>query len=219
MNPIGDQSTLGRVARMMKVTARGRRRRKGWARLARRTAAYLVLAMMVATTVPVDAVAPPGSLAIPDPEDWGVMTELQALQATEASLINEPTVVDASTGMLSDVRGYSLARTPAMGPFDLHSSEKVVEILREIEEKYGHTPCYFLLNRVKPRTILSRETSDYISKTFELPTLKNHLHDYELYKQAPLAGESVLLHAPRHKAAKEMKKLIKELNKIYKSQP
>lgn len=102
-------------------------------------------------------------------------------------------------------------------PYDLHSSEKVVDILREIEEQYGHTPCYFLLNRVKPRTILSRETTDYIIETFELPVLKTQIHDYELYKQAPLAGESVFLHAPKHKASKELKQLLREMNKIYKT--
>jgi len=103
-------------------------------------------------------------------------------------------------------------------PFDLHSSEKVVEMLRSIETDYGYTPCYFLLNQVKHGTILGRETLDYIKQNFELPVLKTQIHDYEVYGQAPLSGKSVFLYAPKHKAAKELKSLLREMNKIYKSQ-
>lgn len=102
-------------------------------------------------------------------------------------------------------------------PYDLHSSEKVVEILREIDEKYGNTPCYFLLNRVKSRTILSRETPKYITDTLELPVFRTKIHEYEIYKQAPLTGKSVLTVAPKHKASLELKKLLKEMNRIYKT--
>lgn len=103
-------------------------------------------------------------------------------------------------------------------PFDLHSSEKVVEMLRSIENDYGYTPCYFLLNQVKHGTILGRETLDYIKQNFELPVLKTQIHDYEVYGQAPLSGKSVFLYAPKHKASKELKSLLREMNKIYKSQ-
>jgi chromosome partitioning protein len=103
-------------------------------------------------------------------------------------------------------------------PFDLHSSEKVVEMLRSIENEYGYTPCYFLLNQVKHGTILGRETLDYIQKNFKLPVLKTQIHDYEVYGQAPLSGQSVFLYAPKHKAAQELRKLLLEMNKIYKSQ-
>ena len=102
-------------------------------------------------------------------------------------------------------------------PYDLHSSAKVVGILREIETAYGYTPCYFLLNQVKHNTILSRETLEYVTSNFELPILKTQLHDYEVYGQAPLAGKSVFLYAKRHKAAAELKMLIIEMNNIYKS--
>ncbi len=102
-------------------------------------------------------------------------------------------------------------------PFDLHSSEKVVETLREIEKDFGHTPCYFLLNQVKHGTILGRESLSYIKKNFKLPVLKTQIHDYEVYGQAPLSGKSVFLYAPRHKAALELKRLLVEMNTIYKS--
>ena len=102
-------------------------------------------------------------------------------------------------------------------PYDLHSSESVVEILEEITEDYGYTPCYFLLNRVRRNTILSRETLGHIANNLKLPTLKTQLHDYEVYAQAPLAGKSVFLYAPKHNASKELKQLLREMNKIYKT--
>ncbi len=105
--------------------------------------------MMVVTTVPVDAVAPPGSLAIPDPEDWGVMAEMQAMQATETGVINEPSVVDTTTGMLSDVRGYTLARTPAMGPFDLHSSTPPYPMVPDVISMVDDTPDGFLPDAIQ----------------------------------------------------------------------
>ena len=62
-------------------------------------------------------------------------------------------------------------------PFDLHSSEKVVEMLRSIENDYGYTPCYFLLNQVKHGTILGRETLDYgYCGTDHDKKLKNYLN-------------------------------------------
>lgn len=88
----------------------------------RRFVVYLILAMMVVTSVPVNAVALSGSLEVPEPEDWGVLSELQTVQATELGVIDEVTVVSSAGEMLSDVRAYDLPRDPAMGPFGLHKS-------------------------------------------------------------------------------------------------
>ncbi|NIS10555.1 MAG: hypothetical protein GWN18_00905, partial [Thermoplasmata archaeon] len=108
-------------------------------------AAYLVLAMMMliavpVVAVPVDAVAPPGSLSVPDPEDWGVMAELQAVQATEASVINEVSVVSTTTQMLGDVSAHDLARDPAMGPFDLHTSTPPYPTVPDVISLVDDTP-------------------------------------------------------------------------------
>ncbi len=98
------------------------RRGKGRAGPVRRLITYVVLAMMVVTSIPVDAVGPAGTLDFPDPEDWGVMREINSIQATEAGLIGEPSVVSETGTMLSDVNAYTLERQAAMGPFNLHTS-------------------------------------------------------------------------------------------------
>ena len=102
-------------------------------------------------------------------------------------------------------------------PYDLHSSEKTVEIYRAIQKSVGWVPpCYFLLNMVRD-TILCREAPGYIADNFKLPVLKTQLHDYEVYGQAPVSGQSVLQFAPKHKAAKDIAALLVEMTKIYKS--
>lgn len=103
-------------------------------------------------------------------------------------------------------------------PYDLHSSGKTVEIYRDIQRKIGWAPpCYFLINRTKENTLLGKEAPDHIAEYFKLPVLKTHLHDYELYRQAPLAGQSVLQFAPKHKAAREIADLIVEMIRMYKT--
>jgi len=102
-------------------------------------------------------------------------------------------------------------------PYDLAASGKTVEIYHTIQQKTGWAPaCYFLLNMVKD-TILCREAPGYIAEHFKLPVLKTQLHDYEVYGQAPLAGQSVPQYAPKHKAAREIAELIIEMTRIYKS--
>lgn len=101
-------------------------------------------------------------------------------------------------------------------PLDIHASGRTVEIYNSLAESLGWAPfCYFLLNRIKPGTTLGKEAADYLRSTYELPVLETRLHDYELYKQAPLAGKSVLQLNRRHKAAREMADLVIEMNKIY----
>jgi len=78
-------------------------------------------------------------------------------------------------------------------PFDIAASSGTVDIYNAMIESQGWAPvCYFLLNRVKPGTTFGKESAEYIRKTYELPVLETRLHDYELYKQAPLAGKSVM---------------------------
>jgi chromosome partitioning protein len=103
-------------------------------------------------------------------------------------------------------------------PYDLHASHNTVKIYRLIEEKIGIAPpCYFLLNLIKGGTLLSKEAPGYIAEHFKLPILKTRLHDYEAFRQAPLAGQSVIQSAPKSKAAAEIRGLLAEMKKIYKS--
>lgn len=101
-------------------------------------------------------------------------------------------------------------------PFDIAASSGTVDIYNAMVESLGWAPlCYFLLNRVKPGTTFGKESAEYIRKTYELPVLETRLHDYELYKQAPLAGKSVMEFSKNHKAAREMANLVIEMNRIY----
>lgn len=103
-------------------------------------------------------------------------------------------------------------------PYDLHASGNTVKIYRTIQEKLGWAPpAFFLLNQVKEGTLLSKEAPDFIAENFKLPILKTVLHDFEVYGQAPLSGQSVIQYAPKHKATKELANLLIEMSRVYKS--
>ena len=64
---------------------------------------------------------------------------------------------------------------------------------------------------------MSKEAPDFIAENFKLPILKTVLHDFEVYGQAPLSGQSVIQYAPKHKATKELTNLLIEMGRVYKS--
>jgi hypothetical protein len=128
----------------MVIVVYRKRGRKGWAFLMRRFAVYSVFAMMVVTAIPVDAVAPPGSLELPDPEDWGLMAEMTTIQADAGSVIDEQRVVTSANAMLSNVDAYDLVRDPAMGPFELHTSAPPFPTTPDVIDLVDDTPSGFL---------------------------------------------------------------------------
>ena len=102
-------------------------------------------------------------------------------------------------------------------PYDIAASAGTVDIRNRLSESLGWAPpCYFLLNRIKHGTTLGKESAAYLTDTYAIPVLKTRLHDYELYRQAPLAGRSVMEHNAKHKAAREMANLVIEINRICK---
>jgi len=67
----------------------------------------------------------------------------------EAGIIDDVSVVDTTTGMLSDVRGHSLPRDPAMGPFDLHTSTPPYPTVPDVIGLVDDTPDGFLPDAIQ----------------------------------------------------------------------
>ncbi len=86
-------------------------------------AVYGVLAIMVLSAVPVMAVAPPGSMKIPEPEDWGVPAYLRTIQGREEAALGNTTVVTEANLVIDGITAYTTDREPAMGDFTLHGSK------------------------------------------------------------------------------------------------
>ncbi|RUM43582.1 MAG: ParA family protein [Desulfocapsa sp.] len=100
-------------------------------------------------------------------------------------------------------------------PLDIRSAKRTVEACEQIQLKVKRTiPCYFLLNRVNPRTKLSREIGTYIQELYTVPLLQSRLHNRVAYAQSLMYGKSVIEYNRSSDAAIEVKKLLKEVHKI-----
>ncbi len=101
-------------------------------------------------------------------------------------------------------------------PLDIHSAKRTVDACQKVQKKVGHEiPCYFLLNRVNPRTKLSKEIGTYIRELYTVPLLQSRLHNRVAYAQSLMHGKSVIEHNRSSDAAMEVKKLLKEVHRIF----
>jgi len=96
--------------------------RKGLRRLARIYSVYSVLFIMLFSVVPVMAVASPGTMDIPEPEDWGVPAYLAALQGKEAQAINDPQVFTQATTIIDGIVSIDGQKESATGDWTLHET-------------------------------------------------------------------------------------------------
>ena len=103
-------------------------------------------------------------------------------------------------------------------PLDIRSAKRTVEACEQIQrEVKREIPCYFLLNRVNPRTKLSKEIGAYIQELYTVPLLQSRLHNRVAYAQSLMYGKSVIEYNRSSDAAIEVKKLLKEVHRIMQS--
>lgn len=77
--------------------------------------------------------------------------------------------------------------------------------------------CYFLVNRINPRTILGSEIRATLGNHYPFPIFKTMLHSREIYKQSLNEGQSVFEYDRKSQAAEETKALLHEVIKIRKA--
>lgn len=101
-------------------------------------------------------------------------------------------------------------------PLDIRSAKRTIDACEQVQKKVGHEiPCYFLLNRVNPRTKLSKEIGTYIRELYTVPLLQSRLHNRVAYAQSLMHGKSVIEHSRSSDAALEVRKLLKEVHRIF----
>jgi chromosome partitioning protein len=101
-------------------------------------------------------------------------------------------------------------------PLDIRSARRTIDALKKVQKNMGHEiPCYFLLNRVNPRTKLSKEIGAYIRELYTVPLLQSRLHNRVAYAQSLMHGKSVIEHSRSSDAALEVTKLLKEVHRIF----
>jgi len=82
-------------------------------------AVYSVLFIMIVSAVPVMAVAPPGTMDIPEPEDWGVPAYLAGLQEKEGQAISDPQVITQATTIIDGIVSVDGQKSTATGEWTL----------------------------------------------------------------------------------------------------
>ena len=103
-------------------------------------------------------------------------------------------------------------------PLDIRSARRTIEACQEVQKKTGRKiPCYFLLNRVNPRTTLSKEIGAYIKELYDVPLLQARLHNRVAYAQSLMHGKSVIEFSRSSDAAMEVNKLLREVHRIFHS--
>ncbi len=102
-------------------------------------------------------------------------------------------------------------------PLDIRSAKRTIEACEQVQKEVKRTiPCYFLLNRVNPRTNLSKEIGSYINELYSVPLLQARLHNRVAYAQSLMYGKSVIEYNRSSDAALEVRKLLKEVHLIMK---
>lgn len=99
-------------------------------------------------------------------------------------------------------------------PLDIRSAKRTIEAREKVQkEVQREIPCYFLLNRVNPRTNLSKEIDSYIRELYTVPLFQSRLHNRVAYAQSLMHGKSVIEYNRSSDAALEVKKLLKEVHR------
>jgi chromosome partitioning protein len=100
-------------------------------------------------------------------------------------------------------------------PLDIRSARQTVAVCKAIQDKLGkRIKCYFLLNKINPRTTLGRQVAGHLAKMYRLPILQSRLQNRILYQQSLIYGKSVLEFGKNNKAAREISDLLVEVHQI-----
>ena len=99
-------------------------------------------------------------------------------------------------------------------PYDIWSTEIMIERIKQTKEVKKNLKAYFIINRFSTRTNLSSETEEAL-KEFNLPILKTKLCHRVAYPDSALSGLSVIEWSDQ-KARGEIEGLGKEIEKILK---
>lgn len=102
-------------------------------------------------------------------------------------------------------------------PLDIRGVGKTVKALNIIRDKVNpKLKCRFLINRVKPRTILAGDFKAALNRHYAFPVFETMMHDREAYKQSLITGKSVLEFKKNRSASQEMSQLLIEVATVLK---
>ncbi len=103
-------------------------------------------------------------------------------------------------------------------PLDVRAMAITVKAVTFIQEKYNPGMlCRFLVNMVNPRSVLAQEIRATLEKFYPFPAFTTMLQEREIYKRSLVSGKSVLEYDKGKPAAKEIRDLFAEIDKLTKN--
>ena len=108
-------------------------------------------------------------------------------------------------------------------PYDVWAAKEVVDLVNEVKDTinsyrgYKKIEAAFLINRVIPNTVISRDVKDALVQ-YNISVLDNYVHQRVSYAETAAIGTSVVEQDPESSAGKEITTLVKEIIKRFDEQ-
>lgn len=121
--------------------------------------------------------------------------------------------VSASAIMASDVVFIPVQPSP----YDVWAADEMVQLIDQARAIRPEILAMFVVNRKIPKTVLGKAIGDALLD-YPLPVMEAEICQRVAFAESASKGQSVLDAAPTDLAAKEIKKLIKEIMELFDEQ-
>ena len=99
-------------------------------------------------------------------------------------------------------------------PLDIRSTRTTVELIRKAKELNPQLMGYFLLYRIRPLTLATKELSEILKKRYEIKILKSHVSNRDVYRESLIYGKGVSEFSHSNHAINEIISLVNEIKSI-----
>ncbi|MEO1619367.1 MAG: AAA family ATPase, partial [Planctomycetota bacterium] len=97
-------------------------------------------------------------------------------------------------------------------PLDVWEAAKTVDLIREAQTFKPSLRCCLVINRRIANTAIGRDVREALGE-LQVPIIKGDIGQRILFAESAASGETVI-DQPKSKAAKEIKRFVKELRRI-----
>jgi len=105
-------------------------------------------------------------------------------------------------------------------PLDLRSTRATAELIRRAREVNPQLKAYFLLYRVQPLTLATKELAAKLRQQFDIGILKSYVSNRVVYSQSLQYGKGIAEFSQSDIAVNEMRALVSEImQKLLEDEP
>ncbi len=99
-------------------------------------------------------------------------------------------------------------------PLDIRSTKTTVDLINEARKLNPGLMAYFLLSRIQVNSVMARELSEILKKTYNFDICNTKIANRMAYKYSLIYGQSVSEFAAKDSAAKEIQSLAGEVKAL-----